>query len=687
MEYRSVLTTCPYCGCGCNLFLQVVDSHLVGVLPSKTHEISRGSLCIKGWNCHEFVESPDRLTTPLVRGEDGALHAASWGEALKLVAERLRGIVDEHGPDSVGLLSSARCTNEENYLMQKLARAVIGTNNIDHCARLCHASTVAGLAATFGSGAMTNSTPDIPLADCILVTGSNTVEQHPLIGSRIILAKERGARLIVIDPRETALSKRADLNLHQRPGTDVAWLNGMMHVILREGLEDKAFIEERTEGFEELARVLEAYTPERVEEITGIPAADLEEAARTYASAESATVLYSMGITQHTSGTDNVKSVANLAMLTGNIGRKGTGVNPLRGQNNVQGACDMGALYSVFPGYQKTADEDARRRFESHWSCSLTTTTGLTVVEMMDAAHAGDLKGMVILGENPMISDPDINHVREGLERLDFLLVVDIFPSETAALADVVLPAASWAERNGTFTATDRRVQRIRRAIEPIGDSRPDWRIVCDIARAMGAGGFEFDSPEEVMEEIARVTPQYGGVTYGRLVEGGLQWPCPTEDHPGTPILHTERFARGLGSFSPVEYRDPDELPDDEYPMILTTGRTMFHYHTGTQTRRTPALDREVPTGYVEVHPDDAARMGVADGEPMLVRSRRGQIRVPAKVTTRVEPGVVFIPFHFAECAANMLTNPALDPIAKIPELKVCAVSVERMTGGDDSGA
>jgi predicted molibdopterin-dependent oxidoreductase YjgC len=306
---------------------------------------------------------------------------------------------------------------------------------------------------------------------------------------------------------------------------------------------------------------------------------------------------------------------------------------------------------------------------------------------MMNAAHDGDLKGMIILGENPMISDPDINHVREALEKLDFLVVVEIFPSETAALADVVLPAASWAERDGTFTATDRRIQQIRKAIEPIGDSRPDWQIVCDIAKAMGADGFDFASPVEVMEEVARVTPQYGGVTYERLVEGGLRWPCPTEDHPGTPILHSEKFARGLGLFSPVEYRDPDELPDDEYPMILTTGRTMFHYHTGTQTRRTPALDREVPTGYVEMHPDDAKRMGISDGERVLVRSRRGKIRIPVKVTTEIDPGVVFIPFHFAECAANMLTNPALDPIAKIPELKVCAVSVERITGSDGNGA
>jgi formate dehydrogenase alpha subunit len=682
MEYKSVLTTCPYCGCGCNMYLQVIDGHLVGTLPSKTHAVSRGSLCIKGWNCHEFVESPDRLSTPLIRGEDGELHPASWDEALDLITTRLKDVIDADGGDAVGLLSSARCTNEENYLMQKLARAVVGTNNIDHCARLCHASTVAGLAGTLGSGAMTNSTPDIPLADCILVTGSNTVEQHPLIGSRVILAKQRGAKLIVIDPRETPLSSMADIWLHQRPGTDVAWLNAMMHVIVRDGLEAKEFIAQRTEGFDELQPVLDRYTPEVAEEITGIPAAELEAAARMYAGADKGSILYSMGITQHTNGTDNVKSVANLAMLTGNMGRRGTGVNPLRGQNNVQGACDMGALYNVFPGYQKVADEASRQKFDEAWGVSCSDVTGLTVVEMMHAAHEGRMKAMLILGENPMLSDPDINHVREALQKLDLLVVIDIFLSETAALADVVLPAASWAERDGTFTATDRRVQRIRKAIEPIGDSWPDWRIICEMAKRLGADGFDFASPFDIMEEVSKVTPQYGGVSYDRLEEDGLQWPCPDADHPGTPILHVDKFARGLGLFSVVEHQEPAELPDEEYPMTLTTGRMMFHYHTGTQTRRTHALDQEVPTGYVELNPADAERLGIQDGQMVEVRSRRGRIHVPAEVSKKVQPGVVFIPFHFAECAANLLTNPALDPIAKIPELKVCAVAVETIKEG-----
>jgi formate dehydrogenase alpha subunit len=682
MEYKSILTTCPYCGCGCNMFLQVIDGHLVGTLPSKTHAIARGSLCIKGWTTHNWVESPDRLRTPLIRGEDGELHPASWDEAMDLIGSKLKAIIDQHGGNAVGFLSSARCTNEENYLMQKLARGVVGTNNIDHCARLCHSSTVSGLAGTLGSGAMTNSTTDLPLADCILVTGSNTVESHPLIGSRVILAKQRGAKLIVVDPRETPLSRMADIWLVQRPGTDVAWLNALMHVIIREGLEDKEFIAQRTEGIEDLKPLLDRYKPEAVEAITGIPAADLEAAARMYGEADKAAILYAMGITQHTNGTDNVKSVANLALLTGNIGRKGTGVNPLRGQCNVQGACDMGALYNVFPGYQKVADEAVRSKFDEAWDVTCSDVTGLTVVEMMNAAHEGDLKAMVILGENPMLSDPDINHVRESLTTLDLLVCIDIFLSETAALADVVLPAASWAEREGTFTATDRRVQLIRKAIEPIGDSRPDWEIICDIAKGLGGNGFDFESPQQVMEEAASVTPQYGGVAYDRLEGDGLQWPCPDLDHPGTPILHVDKFTRGLGLFSAVEHQEPNELPDDDYPMILTTGRMMFHYHTGTQTRRTRALDQEVPTGSVELNPDDAKRLGVRDGQMVEVRSRRGKIHIQAEVTKKVKPGVVFIPFHFAECAANLLTNPALDPVAKIPEFKTCAVAVETVTGG-----
>jgi len=539
---------------------------------------------------------------------------------------------------------------------------------------------------------MTNSVPELEDADCILVTGSNTTEAHPLVASRIMRAVEKGAKLIVVDPRDIQLARLATLHLRQRPGTDVAWLNGMMNVIISEGLEDKEFIESRTEGFEELKAAVAEYTPERVEKITGIPAEELIAAARIYAQAERAAIVYAMGITQHTTGTDNVLSCANLAMLTGNVGKPSTGVNPLRGQNNVQGACDLGALPNVYPGYQRVTDPQTRAKFEEAWEAELSPEAGLTVVEMTDAAYEGRLKAMYIMAENPMLSDPDINHVREALKRLDFLVVQDIFLSETAELADVVLPGASFAEKEGTFTATDRRIQLVRKAIEPIGEARADWEIICDLARRMqGAKGkeqrargrfasWEYSHPSEIMEEIAALTPIYGGGSYGRLEERGfLQWPCRSPDDPGTPYLHKDRFARGKGRFTPVHYKEAAELPDEEYPFLLTTGRMMFHWHTGTMTRRSKKLAKEVSEGYVEISPEDAEALGIGKGERVRLVSRRGQIEARAWITRRVPPGVVFIPFHFAESAANVLTNAVLDPTAKIPEYKVCAVMLKKV--------
>ena len=682
MSYGFTLTTCPFCGCGCQFYLSTLDGKTVSVEPCFTERVSEGRLCIKGRNAQEFVQSPDRLTSPLVR-RNGQLEEATWDEALDVVAQGLNRIKDDHSPDSLAFLSSAKCTNEENYLMMKLARAVIGTNNVDHCARLCHASTVAGLAAAFGSGAMTNSIPEVAEAECILITGSNTIEQHPLIGSRVIEAKERGAKLIVIDPRETLLSSKADIFLRQKPGSDVAWINGMMNVIINEGLHDEAFVSERTEGYEGVAEIVAAYPPERAEEISGIPAEDLAKAARMYASADSAMILYSMGITQHVTGTDNVKSVANLAMLTGNLGRPSTGVNPLRGQNNVQGACDMGGLPNVYSGYQRVTEADARAKFGEAWNCTLPGEAGLTIVEMMNAAADGNVRGMYIMGENPMLSDPDINHVREALENLELLVVQDIFLTETAELADVVLPGACFAEKEGTFTNTDRTVLRVRKAVDPPGESRADWRILSDVAARLGYGGYPYASAKEIMDEIARVTPSYGGISFERLDCGEvLSWPCLDAEHPGTPYLHKGKFARGLGKFHSIHYRPPAEETDQEYPLILTTGRTMFHFHTGTMTRRIAQLNHEEPTGYMEINPTDAQALSLLHGEKVQVRSRRGAIDIPAMITKRVPEGVVFIPFHFRECAANVLTNPALDPDAKIPEFKVCAVSVSKRSDG-----
>jgi formate dehydrogenase alpha subunit len=543
---------------------------------------------------------------------------------------------------------------------------------------------VAGLVAAFGSGAMTNSVPEFSEhTNCFLITGSNTSEAHPLVASHVMEAKKRGATVIFVDPRQVHMGRIADLYLEPRPGTDVAWINGMMNVIISEGLQDQDFIEERTEGFEELREVVSSYTPERVEEISGIPADDLREAARTYARSKPAAILYAMGITQHTTGTDNVKSCANLAMLTGNMGVPGGGVNPLRGQNNVQGACDLGGLPNVYPGYQAVTDPASKDKFERAWDVEgLDDEVGLTVTALIDGAGDGSTQALYVMGENPMLSDPDVNHVQECLESISFLVVQDIFLTETAALADVVLPAASFAEKEGTFTGTDRRVQRVRKAIEPVGEAKADWEILCLLAQRMGAAGFNFDSAGDVMDEIAALTPIYGGVSYERLErEGFLQWPVPSEEHAGTPYLHKGKFSRGLGRFHALEFEEAVELPDDEYPFILTTGRMMFHWHTGTMTRRSDKLEQEAPEAYAEVHPEDAARLGLGNNKRVKVASRRGEIELNAKITSHIRRGVVFIPFHYAEAAANKLTNSALDPIAKIPEYKVCAVKVEPVNG------
>ena len=538
---------------------------------------------------------------------------------------------------------------------------------------------MAGLAAAFGSGAMTNSVPEFSAhTQCFLITGSNTTEAHPLVASHVFEARERGAKIIVVDPREIQIGRMADLYLRPRPGTDVAWLNGLMQVIISEGLEDAAFIEARTEGFEALRDLVAEYTPERVEEISGIPADELRAAARMYAAGKPSAILYAMGITQHTTGTDNVKSCANLAMLTGNVGVAGGGVNPLRGQNNVQGACDLGALRNVYPGYQKVTAPEMKAKFEAAWDVTgLSDQNGLTVMGMIDGACKGDIRALYVMGENPMLSDPDVTHVKHCLEEVEFLVVQDIFMSETAELAHVVLPAASFAEKDGTFTGTDRRIQRVRQAIDPPGEARADWQIVCQVAQALGAEGFAFESPREVMDEVAGLTPIYGGVSYDRLEElGFLQWPVPAADHPGTPFLHETKFSRGLGHFHPIEFREAAELPDDEYPFLLTTGRIMFHWHTGTMTRRSEKLEQEVPEAYVEMHPDDAARIGLNGSRRVKVASRRAEIELAVRITPRIKPGVVFIPFHFVEAAANALTNAALDVDSGIPEYKVCAVRV-----------
>ena len=675
-EVTKAQTTCSYCGVGCQLEMWVKKDEIVKVRGAEAVP-NFGSTCVKGRFGHTFIQKEDRLTYPLVR-RNGTLERASWDEALTEVVSRLTKIREARGPDAIAGFASAKCTNEENYLFQKLMRAVIGTNNVDHCARLCHASTVAGLAAAFGSGAMTNSIAELEHAECILVTGSNTTETHPVIANLIKQAvRYHGAKLIVVDPRRIDLVKDAALWLRQRNGTDVAWINGMMHMILREGLQNDAFIRERTENLEACKGVVAAYTPQRVEEITGIAAADLAEAARLYAGAKTSSIVYSMGITQHITGTDNVLSLANLALLAGQVGKPSSGVNPLRGQNNVQGACDMGALPDLYPGYQKVADAAVREKFERAWGRKLPEKPGLTLVEAMNAAAAGTVRAMLFMGENAMVSDPNLNHVEEALKALEFLVVQDIFLTETAQLADVVLPTASFAEKDGTFTNTERRVLLVNKVIDPPGEAREDWQILTELATRLGYP-MRYDHPSAIMDEIASVAPIYGGIRHRRLREGGLPWPCPADDHPGTPILHQGKFSRGLGKFHPVDYLPPAELPDEDYPFLLSTGRILYHYHTGSMSRRAEALNAYVREGYAEIHPKDVARLGLTDGERVRVTTRRGEIETKVLSTERVAEGSVFIPFHFAEAAANRLTNDALDPKAKIPEYKVAACRLEK---------
>ena len=685
---RQVRTICPYCGVGCALYLGVRANEIVSVQGDTESPVNRGGLCVKGRFGIDFAGHPDRLTKPLIRRDGIAkdccqpnrlsdiFREATWEEALGFTAERLSNIKQIYGADSIGVLSSAKFSNEENYVVQKFARAVLGTNNIDHCARLCHASTVLGALAAFGSGAMSNSIEDIEKAELLFVIGSNTTECHPLIGRIIRRSIESGkTKLIVADPRSIELARLATVHLRHRPGTDVALLNAMLCEIINQGLEDREFIEKRTEGIEQLKQTLLRYPSAAAEKITGVPAGRIKEAALLLARASRAVIIYGMGITQHTTGTDNVKSIANLLMLTGNIGREGTGFSPLRGQNNVQGACDMGALPNVFPGYQPVNNEEARFKFETAWGCSVNMATGLPVTEMINAAHERTLKAMYILGENPLMSEPSLGHVKEAMEGLEFLAVQDIFPTETAMLADVVIPAAVFAEKDGTFTSTERRVQKLCKAVDPPGQALPDWEIVCQLATRMGRP-FGYANTAEIMNEIALLTPIYGGISHDRLDRVGLQWPCTNPAHPGTPFLHKDAFTRGRGKFHAVEYRPAAEDTSPGYPLILTTGRILEHWHTGSMSRRSFVLDKLSPSGAVDIHPVDARRLGIVEGDVISLASARGKIETPAHVSEKASPGVAFMAFHWREAPVNILTNTALDPVAKIPEFKVSAVKM-----------
>ncbi len=695
---RIVPTTCPFCGVGCQIQLNIQDERIVRVTTDFDMAPNYGQLCVKGRFGTDFVHHPTRLRAPLIRKDIEAgkpfgkarratslaedYREASWDEALDLVADKLVEIVQQSGGDALGTFCSAKITNEENYLFQKLVRSLFKTNNIDHCARLCHAGSVAGLMRTIGSSAMSNSIEEMANLDTFIVTGSNTTANHPVIALSLKKAVERGAKLIVIDPRRIELVDFATLWLQQRPGTDVAVFQAIANVIVTEKRYNADYMVVHTEGFNEYADSLMPYTPEWAEGISDVPAEKIRQAARMYADAHSAALYWGMGISQSTHGADNATALVNLAMLCGHIGQYGGGLNPLRGQNNVQGCSDMGALPHVFPGYQPVNDDSVRRKFEQAWGVPLDPTPGLTAVEMVHASERGDIRAFYVIGEDPMTSEPNLKHARHSLENLDLIVSQDIFANETALYAHVILPAASFAEKAGTFTNTERRVQRVRPALNPPGIARPDLDIIIDLAQRLelrlGATiqpGWDYEGPDEVWREVGQVAPEFRGITYQRLEKIGIQYPCYDEQDPGTVYLFEDGVPRGRGKFWPLEFIPPVETPDEVYPFNLSTGRLLYHWHGGTMTRRS-SLNEIAPEPVVEINPVDARSIPVASGDLVRIASRRGEIVARVEVTDRSPIGTIFLPFHYIEAAANLLTMDDLDPTAKIPDYKNTAVAI-----------
>ncbi|MGD8402461.1 MAG: formate dehydrogenase subunit alpha [Anaerolineales bacterium] len=715
---RVVSTTCPYCGVGCNLRVHVKDDYIFKVTSPFDAVVNQGNLCVKGRFGYDYVYHPRRVTKPLVRrylleeksetiNRDSEFvdrgrnydsrspipdspHPADWLEtdweiALDLVADKLTEIYKRDGSDAMSVYCCAKATNEDNYLLQKMFRALFRTNNVDHCTRLCHAGSVVALQQALGSSAMSNTASEVIHNDVMIVTGSNTSENHPIIALQMKKAiREHGAKLIVIDPRRIDLVDFADLWLPLKPGTNVPVLTAMAHVIVKEDLINDEFVKNRTEGFEDFVESLEKFTPEYAEEISGVPADDIRAAAHLYAKAEKGAIYWGMGISQLSHGTASALALIHLAFLTGHVGRTGTGLNPLRGQNNVQGASDMGAMPFHYPGYMLVSEEDNAKKWEAAWNIEpggLSRELGLTTTEILGHAHPGGVRALYIMGENPMMSEPNLNVTKKHMQNLEFLVAQDLFINESGAFADVFLPAVPFAEKDGTFTNTDRRVQRVRAAHPPRGQSRPDWQIICDLAQRIESrlkrdtSKWDYASPEEIFAEMASVVPDFAGVTYERIEEVGLQYPVWDKNHPGTPHLFADSFPRGRGKFTPLDYVPAVEQPDDEYPFILTTGRLLEHWHGGTMTRHSQ-LNTLYPEARVEIHPADAELHGISEDMAVKVTSRRGEIVVRASVTEKSTVGVVFLPWHFAEAAANLLTIDALDPQAKIPEFKACAVQV-----------
>ena len=681
---KKVLTTCPHCATGCQYYLLVKDGKIVDT-EGYNGPSNKGLLCVKGRSgSFDFVHDKGRITDPLIKNkETGEFEKATWDEALDLVASKFMELKKKYGTESLAGFACSRSPNEDIYMVQKMVRTCFGTNNTDNCARVCHSASVAGLAMTLGSGAMTNPIEDITKKpDVIMLVGSNPEEAHPVVGMQIRQAVQRGCKLIVVDPRDIGLAKHADIHLKLKPGTNVAFANGIMNVIISEGLQDDKFIAERTEGYEKIKEIVKDYTPERVAEICHIDAEDLKKAAIMYAKAKMAPIIYCLGVTEHSTGTEGVMSMSNMALLVGKLGREGCGVNPLRGQNNVQGACDMGASPTDFPGYQKVANPEVIAKFEKAWNTKLNPNPGLHATDVFPAAIRGDVKGLYIYGEDPVVTDPDTHHIIKALESLEFFVIQELFMTETAQYADVILPGVSYAEKEGTFTNTERRVQRVRKAVTIPGNARLDTDILIDLMNRMGYPQPHMTSAQ-IMDEIASVTPSFGGISHARLdseeVGGrGLQWPCPTKDHPGTPIMHVGKFARGLGWFYPAEYVPSAELPDEEYPILLMTGRILYHYTTRAMTGKTDELMEIEGHSFIEINEEDAAELGIQNGDKVRLTSRRGQIESTARVGTKVSKGESWMPFHFPDGNANWLTNAALDKYARIPEYKVCAIKIEK---------
>ncbi|MGC8561882.1 MAG: formate dehydrogenase subunit alpha [Thermoplasmata archaeon] len=667
----SVLTVCPYCGTGCQIVIndKGTDERVIGYSKSP---VNAGKLCIKGYSGLSYNFSRDRLKYPLIkRGEN--FETATWKEALDETANRLKAIIKEYGPDSVAFQASAKCTNEENYLMQKIAR-LVGTNNIDHCARSCHSPTALGLITTLGAGAATGSIASLSDSRTFFVIGSNTTEQHPIIGTNIVKERKKGKNLVVADPRKTQLAELATLHLQFNPGTDIALLNSIMYVIIEEHLEDEKFIAERTEGFSDFRKAVEKHAPEVTEDITGIKPEDVRIAARLIAKERPTSILYAMGITQHIHGTENVMSVSNLALLSGNLGVRGSGIFPLRGQNNVQGSSDMGVLSEWYPGYVPV-DSPKVDRFEKLWNKNLPRKKGLTLSEMFDAAAEGRIKAIYVMGENPLVTEASVSDVEAGINNLELFVVQDIFMTLTAGAADIVLPASTSLEKEGTFTNTERRIQKVNAVYTSPGEAKPDWWILNEIGkRVAGISGYE--SPREIFDEIRQAIPGYSGATYENIYPIGKQWPINAENPEGTEILHTKTFPLGKAKFVPVVYGPPAEAVDEKYNMIMTTGRNYFQYHSGTMSRRSDILERESPEPYAEINAVDAKRLGIRNSQNVTIESRHGTIKTKARITDKVPPGIVFVPFHYDESRVNRLVGKNLDQLSKIPEFKVVAVRV-----------